>query len=241
MILSKYSLHPRNILFSVCRDKLLYNDLIIYIMSFLRISDRLEHIPSDFEHVLFKNLSYCRDENGKAISMISYYENINHHANTVIETLSSNWILMTKNDFILQYKNSNKYFDTIIQIINDDDDEDYASPLDIIVDRYISCEFIFHSDTITYISSKTRQNIQLLFKKYVQFYGYFFEGEDANYFSFQNNHLFSESIILTKKFTIYSYDMNNPCILDKARLCSIPNSLGNLLHLYDEMYHILLK
>lgn len=237
LITSDSTLHPNNIVYYCLKSSKIPTAIIAKICQFLQITERLWNIPKQFEKTWSRNIMDCRDHLTKlAITYPSYYEKFPIIYSTTIKTRLVNWIQKYTPDerSILEFSTENKRFKTTIGIINesDDDDEDFARPIDFINERYIYARFTFFEKTIVYMGKKRRLQFLRLLKTFQHNYGFHIDQELV--------HIDNETICLSKIYNMYSTDLLDPFIVQKARHVSMNSCLNLLIDVHDEICKTLL-
>lgn len=173
-----YQLHPRN-KFVLLYDRL-PTDIILYISSFLKITERLFHLPSHLEHDIFSCLNECRHDTTKyATSYTVYYDDI---------TTKLKW---NKNEnyskSFIEYNTNNDFFSTHIGISHSNNENP-----NLICDRCMFIRIMFHDTKFLYMGKKRKSRLKNIIHKF-QEKGFIVE-EDALYFPICNYFYISKTI-----------------------------------------------
>jgi hypothetical protein len=204
-----YKIHPHNKLGLLFKK--LPNEIIVYTSSFLKITERLSHLPNHLEQDIISCLNECRDDTTKyASSYPIYYDNM------VFKKISWN----RHKNHIMEYNTNNKIFSTTIGI-------DHSSNPDqnLIYDRCMYIRFMFH-DTLLYMGKKRKVHLRNTINKF-QDRGFSIE-EDALYFPICN-------YVYISKIIPIQYTDNININIEKK---SIKTCMKILLEIHDKIYQI---
>jgi hypothetical protein len=181
-------------------------------------------------------LKECRDPTSRiAISYPSYYEK---YAVNTFDNISQKlvaWQQLEHNDKqFVEYSIINRMFTTTIGIIDEDeDDEFFAKPMDVMIERYIYIQFDMNYENMVFIGKKRR----LAFNKVLggfQKYGFAIEQ------GFPYSHGM-DTVYVSKTHLLGYTDLMDTNLFSKAKQYSKKACLSLLLEMHDQVFRALVS
>lgn len=225
-------LHPRNVVFLSCRDKL-PTDIIRHISKYFDIVDRIMSFRTQpyFEKKIISQITECRDEDTYYANFYTkYYDTIIPNPNNKLRL--SSWICDHHTKDMIEYRNKNTFFFSKLGIIHDKDEIDDDD--DVMMERFIYIQLLFDDDQLIFIN-KHRRLLLLNLLKTFQKYGFNIES-DWEHYSMAEDYFY-----ISKTLPLHYGDLLDKDISSISKQYSVNTCFTLLLDMHDDLYNIFYK